>query len=62
MKDLWLGFIVGVLTGWISVAGSCASSVDECEKTCRHAIQVNFNKTRQEAEQILKNQQKWERE
>lgn len=60
--DLVVGFVVGAITGALCVGSSCASSMEEGERACRHAIQANFNKTRQEAERILENQRKWERE
>jgi hypothetical protein len=44
--------------GW---AAGRDSANTESTLLCRHALQLQFGKTREQAEQILEEQKKWER-
>lgn len=62
MSDLGAGMLAGAFIAAMLALSFGVPMLRESERVCRHAIQANFSKTRQEAEQILERQRAWERE
>ena len=54
---LVLNLILGAVVGF----GLRSCQMEQDRVFCRHAIQREFSKTREDAERILKEQEEWER-